>query len=76
MLINFCVCQLNMIYGNGILSCYSPTTSLVHLDRGLYWTEQAAALSGKTHREIFDRNLSKIYNRLYRNARAIEAQKA
>ncbi|KAK7479842.1 hypothetical protein BaRGS_00028922 [Batillaria attramentaria] len=48
--------------------CCSPE-SLVHVDRGHYWTERAASLSGKSHRELFNSNLSKAYNRLQRNAR-------
>ncbi|XP_050402486.1 uncharacterized protein LOC126818890 isoform X2 [Patella vulgata] len=45
--------------------------SQVHIDNGHYWTERAAELSGKSHRELFNDNISKIYNRLNRKARTL-----
>lgn len=50
-----------------LLLCPTSPKSLVHVDRGHYWTEQAAQLAGKSHRELFTSNLNKSYNRVYRN---------
>nr|KAG5694196.1 hypothetical protein BaRGS_027172 [Batillaria attramentaria] len=59
---------LDLEVATNIAKSRSPE-SLVHVDRGHYWTERAASLSGKSHRELFNSNLSKAYNRLQRNAR-------
>uniref|UniRef100_A0A671QD28 Spermatogenesis-associated protein 6-like n=1 Tax=Sinocyclocheilus anshuiensis TaxID=1608454 RepID=A0A671QD28_9TELE len=40
----------------------------VHLDNGTFWTNRAAAYTGKPHRAVFEDSLSKIYRNLYRNA--------
>uniref|UniRef100_A0A8C1RMD1 Spermatogenesis associated 6 n=1 Tax=Cyprinus carpio TaxID=7962 RepID=A0A8C1RMD1_CYPCA len=40
----------------------------VRLDNGTFWTNRAAAYTGKPHRAVFEDSLSKIYKKLYRKA--------
>ncbi|XP_041359383.1 spermatogenesis-associated protein 6-like isoform X3 [Gigantopelta aegis] len=42
--------------------------SEVHINNDKYWTEDAAQLSGKSHRMVFIDNLSQIYSNLYDSA--------
>ncbi|XP_061166074.1 spermatogenesis-associated protein 6-like isoform X3 [Saccostrea echinata] len=44
----------------------SPTR--VHLDDGTYWSERAAKFQGKSHRQVFNDSLSKLYSKMYRGA--------
>ncbi|XP_062572659.1 spermatogenesis-associated protein 6-like isoform X1 [Saccostrea cucullata] len=41
----------------------SPTR--VHLDDGTYWSEKAAKFQGKSHRQVFNDSLSKLYSKMY-----------
>ncbi|KAJ8306144.1 hypothetical protein KUTeg_016689 [Tegillarca granosa] len=47
----------------------AESRSQVHLNNGKYWTQKAAQLSAKPHREVFNDNLSTLYSRLYKNAK-------
>ncbi|PVD23674.1 hypothetical protein C0Q70_16947 [Pomacea canaliculata] len=58
---------LDLEIATSLAKSRSPA-SLVHLDKGQYWTQNAAAVSGLSHQEVFKNNLKKIYNRLYRTA--------
>nr|XP_034315103.1 spermatogenesis-associated protein 6 isoform X6 [Crassostrea gigas] len=40
----------------------------VHLDDGTYWSERAAKFQGKSHRQVFNDSLSKLYSKMYRSA--------
>ncbi|XP_078318610.1 spermatogenesis-associated protein 6-like isoform X3 [Crassostrea virginica] len=40
----------------------------VHLDDGTYWTERAAKFQGKSHRQVFNDSLGKLYSKMYRRA--------
>lgn len=42
--------------------------SWVHLNAGQYWTQRAAELTGTSHKEVFNNNMSKLYNGMLRNA--------
>ncbi|XP_048760715.1 spermatogenesis-associated protein 6-like isoform X3 [Ostrea edulis] len=42
--------------------------SRVHLDDGTYWSERAALFQGKSHRQVFNDSMSKLYSKMYRNA--------
>ncbi|XP_062855096.1 spermatogenesis-associated protein 6 isoform X2 [Trichomycterus rosablanca] len=38
----------------------------VHLDNGTFWTNKTARYTGKSHREVFEDSLGKIYKNLYK----------
>ncbi|CAH2310767.1 Hypothetical predicted protein [Pelobates cultripes] len=46
----------------------SPVENLVHLDNGEYWSKRAAVYRGKTHREVFEESMEKIYRNMYKKA--------
>ncbi|XP_033636195.1 spermatogenesis-associated protein 6-like isoform X1 [Asterias rubens] len=39
----------------------------VHIDNGDHWSTRSQEFTGKSHRELFDDTMGKIYKRLYRN---------
>lgn len=46
----------------------TPGVPSVHLDDRTFWTNRAAAYTGKPHRAVFEESLSRIYKNLYKNA--------
>ncbi|XP_043103577.1 spermatogenesis-associated protein 6 [Puntigrus tetrazona] len=45
-----------------------PGEPSVHLNNGTFWTNRAAAYTGKPHRAVFEDSLNKIYKNLYSHA--------
>nr|XP_055023590.1 spermatogenesis-associated protein 6 isoform X1 [Misgurnus anguillicaudatus] len=45
----------------------TPGEPSVHLDDRTFWTNRAAAYTGKPHRAVFEESLSRIYKNLYKN---------
>ncbi|XP_072172699.1 spermatogenesis-associated protein 6-like [Diadema setosum] len=52
-------------------SLRNPDSSVTsHLDDGHYLSNRSAELTGKSHRELFEDSMSRIYRRLHRNLKA------